>query len=97
AAAEAREQALVEVVDLRRRTVAREHDLPSARREQIPRAQQLLLRTATARQELHVVEQQQVGVAEPVAERVALTRLDRAHHTLEQVRERLVHDRQVRV
>ena len=52
-------QSLVDVGDLRRRPVARHHDLAAVRLQRVEDAQQLGLRLAMAGEELHVVDQQQ--------------------------------------
>ena len=89
-AREARQEPLIEAVDLRRRTIARKHDLAAARRHHIPRADQLFLRAMASREELHIIEQQQLHFAETVAKRVALTRLDGLHDFFHEVLERVV-------
>ena len=75
-----RDQPLVDVGDLRRRTIARHDDLPAARLQRVEQAQQLALRLAPAGEELHVVDQQHVDARIALLERsvVAVARSPRA-------------------
>ena len=57
---EPRDQPLIDVGDLRRRPVARHDDLAAAALQRVEDAQHLALRLATAGEELHVIDQQQI-------------------------------------
>src|SRR6266550_3548840 len=64
-ARQARDEPLVQVGDVGRRAVARQHDLPPRRLERLREAQQLGLHFLAVREELHVVHEQHVHVLKP--------------------------------
>ena len=76
AAREPGDEPRVQVPDLRRGPVAREHDLAACHLERLGEAQQLRLHLLAVAQELDVVHQQHVHVLEAAAEGVPLPRGD---------------------
>src|SRR5690606_14237034 len=91
-AGKAREEPIVQRVDLLRRPIAREDDLPAPRGERVPRPEQLLLHPGLTREELYVVENQEPDLAQAAPERVPLARLDRGGHAFHEVFEGVVDD-----
>ena len=77
---EARAQAVFEVGELFGRTVAGDDDLLHALVQRVEGVEELLLRALLAGEELDVVDQQHVDVAEPVAEAGHLVVADGVDH-----------------
>jgi hypothetical protein len=75
-ARETRQQARVESVDVGRGPITREHDLTARRRELVQRLEEHLLGFRLPRQELDVVEQEDVQIPIPTPEAIALTGLE---------------------
>src|SRR5712691_11678360 len=71
-----RDQPLVQVGDVGRRAIARQHDLAPRRLQRLRQPQQLRLHFLAVREELHVVHEQHVHVLKPAAEGIALARGD---------------------
>jgi hypothetical protein len=82
AAAETRAHAIVEALQFRRRPVGGDHHLAGAVDERVEHVAEFLLH-GLALQELHVVDEQQVDIAQRLLEgdrRLALQRRDKAEH-----------------
>ena len=65
---EARHQACLEARDLGRRPVARQHDLAAAFVERVEGVEELLLHRLLPLEEVHVVDEEEVGLTEAPAE-----------------------------
>ena len=94
-AREARDQTLVQIGDLRRRPVARQHDLVPRGLQGLGESEQLGLHLAAVGEKLHVVHEQQIDVLKPATERVALARRHGGVKRLDVLVERQVFDREV--
>ena len=73
AAGEPVEETLINIGNILRRAVAREHDLPVRRLHPLEQSQQLGLRFAPASEELHVVDEQQVNARVAAREGIHLS------------------------
>ena len=89
-ARESRDQPLVEIRDLRRRAIAREHDLLPRALQRVEEAQHLALRLLAPGEELHVVEQQHVDHVEAPLEELHRAVADRVVELLDELLERHV-------
>ena len=96
-AAQAADQPLVHVGDLRRRTIARHDDLAAAALQRVEQAQQLALRLAAAGEELHVVDQQHVDAAVALLEPLHLAGGDGRVQLLDEILQRHVLHAQLRI
>ena len=97
AAREAADQPLVQGLDLRRRPVTGEDDLPVCGLQGVGQPEQLRLHLATMGEELHVVHQEQIHVEEPLAVGVALPRGDSGVERLDELVEGEILHRQPRI
>ena len=97
ASGEPREQAVGDVGDFVRRTVARHHDLRAAALQHVEEPQQLGLDLGASREELHVVQQQHAGGLVALLEGVEATALQRLMKLLHVVVQRHVLDGQRRL
>ena len=93
ATGEPRDQALIDVGDLRRRAVARHDDLATTALQRVEDAQHLALRLAPAGEELDVIDQEQIHALVALLERFGLSRRDREVQLIDEIVERYVlHD-----
>ena len=85
AAGESRDQSLIDVGDLRRRTVARHHDLAAAPLHRVEQTQKLGLGLAAAGEKLHVVDEEHVHPLVALLEALPFTARDRRAELLDEI------------
>ena len=97
APAEARAQAFFHPVEILRRFVGRNDDLPVAIDQRVEGMEKFFLRRVLAADELHIVDHQHIDRAELILERDGILETQRAHELIHEFFRRHIDDAAMRI